>query len=182
MAMGSGRNPPSEVYSRKRECRVAMQMRFPVHIQAMLLRGREAESVEIVQVASGGTIVKGLGCHERWQEYDGEQHWKWRDWNREPQARQWTAYFVQRMKWVRRDGAWHPGQWHWDDLLQGLPDTRNRALIASSAAAWDSVLQEVLLCMIRQIDPVSTCDVSTLLLRTNHSASFGISRHLLPRP
>lgn len=107
--MRSSRRPPSEVYSKERERHVALQMRMPVHVWAMLSQGREAESVEIEQVVDRqGEKVKGVECRIRcqWRERDGQLDWERGDREGETQARQWKEWVVQRMVWVRKDGVW----------------------------------------------------------------------------
>lgn len=187
--MGSGRHPPSEIYSKWFGRRIAMQARSPVHVWAMLSRGREAEVVEVEQVgpSSSGSIVKGVGRCERWRECDGE-----RDWERKGMGgprQQWTAYLVQRMRWVRRDGVLQ-GEWEWeeydrdkewdDSLDPDRPrDERNTSLFRSSALVG-SVPQEVLLGMVRQLEIVSTYFRSMTLCTQNSFVRVGSARDSLP--
>lgn len=154
MTTGSSRCPPNGVERREWKDRVAMQMRLPVHVWAFLSQAREAESTEIGLTANHfGVLVKGVGCRERWREYDGERHQQWRDKEGKARARRWREWFVQRMEWVRKDGMWR-GEWKWEEydrLYRTQPrDAQSRSLIAASAP-WGSVPQEVLLFVVRQL-------------------------------
>lgn len=163
----SGRHPPSEVYSQESERRVAMQMRLPKHVWAMISRGREAESVEIQQAVLYDWTVKGVGVRDRWQEDDGGHYWDWGDEEETPQPRRWTEWYVRRMKWITRDSAWH-GEWYWEsydrDNEWDIDWKQRRNMLnwslSSTNAQWSSVPQEVLLGMVRGM--VSPCLLFTL--------------------
>lgn len=105
MPMESGRYPPSEVHIKDPERRVAMETRLPVHLWAVLSRGREADSVKIELVVTSlyHVIVNGVGRRERWRECDGERDWERR--GEEGPRERCTVYFVQRMAWVKRGGV-----------------------------------------------------------------------------
>ena len=119
--MGTGRHPPSEVKSKMVGGRSRMQMRFPVSVLAMLSVGLEVEFME--------RRCAGVRFHVRWQNYDGERHWKWTNFEGTPCARSWQTYVVQRMVWARRDdpSRWHGGwvweaydrDWEWDEHGHG---------------------------------------------------------------
>lgn len=170
MPIGSGQHPPSEIYHEWYDRRIAMQMRTPVHVWAMLSRGREAQAANVYW---GDQSVKGVDCCERWQEWDGEGHWKWRDrGSRCPEARQWTQWRVRRMVWVRRDGVWR-GEWDWEEYdrenewfgRHRRRDEKNRSLTASRTP-WGAVPLEVLLGMVLVMKIVSTCLLSMSVLHT----------------
>ena len=136
-----------------------MVLRFPPHIWAMLSCGREAESLEVVE------FDEGIGCGQRWREYDGERNWEWTNRDCLPRARTWTTFFVRRMAWWKEDGKWY-GEWMWSATRreeQWVPDLNvnlkwlnmgnldTRCATHSTSAGGD-VPQEVLLYMLQHFD------------------------------
>lgn len=95
----------------------------------------------------------------------------------EPQAQQWIQWYVLRMVWVRRDGVWR-GKWWWEDYdrirewagsFTSFTDERRDGNIVPSATSnvpWGTVPQEVLLGVVRRIDPVSPCSLYLILRPT----------------
>lgn len=159
MTMGSSRHPPSVVTIKIIEgpsaLGVAMEMRLPVHLWAILSRGREAETAEVSRIA--WRAEGDASDRERWQEWDGEQHWKWRDEEGRPQARKRTVYVVQRMQWARIDGVWR-GKW-WGEEYDRVDEReyweRRYVPLIASSAPWGSVPQEVLLIVVHAVHDVS---------------------------
>ena len=136
-----------------------MTLRFPAHIWAMLVCGREAESLEIVE------FDEGIGCGQRWREYDGERDWEWRGRDSLPLARSWSVFFVRRMAWRREGTQWY-GEWRWnayDREEQWVPDMNinqewlnmgdlDNRYASSVTTIGGDVPQEVLLYMLEDFD------------------------------
>ena len=94
-----------------------MRMRLPVHVWAMLSRGKEAESCEGKRaVRWADRVNEGFSERKRWREFDGERHWKWQGVDGAPCARFWTVSVMRRMVWARRDGRWY-GRWVWEEYM-----------------------------------------------------------------
>ena len=130
-----------------------MRMRMPTPVWAALLRGREAESADVEQLIDNHQICCGVGLRERWQEYDGERSWQWREQGTQaPFAREWTQYYIMRMVWIRRDGFWY-GKWAWDEYDREEVFGPRAPLPSAStlALAGPSIPQEVLLGVIHAI-------------------------------
>ena len=164
--MGSGRHPPSEVYGWECDCEVAMEMKLPVHIWAMLSHGREAESA-IELVKSRGVTEKGIGCRERWREHDGERHEEWRDGDGELGARRWREWYAQQMVWEKKDGAWRPRGWIWEEYDRDKDRDEMKSLGSrASDALWAVIPQEVLLLTLQRSVNVSTHPNSFFILRS----------------
>ena len=143
---------------------MAMQMRMPVHVWAMLSRGKEAESIFIDQdVGHKGRRVEGVGFRERWREWDGERHWKWRDKEGVQRARQSAECVVRRMAWVKKDGVWRPRRWEWEpyNRRKEWDNVLLRRYIATpfalSEMPWAFTPQEILLRVVQYIKVVSYC-------------------------
>ena len=119
---------------------------MPVHVWAMLVRGREAESVEILQ----SRFKNGLHFRERWREYDGEQRWKLGIFDKGPMPRRRKEWWVRRMVWEKRDGVWR-GEWEWREHERwkewALWHRGAYPSLIATQAPWHDVPQEVLLNM-----------------------------------
>ena len=159
--MGPEKHPPSEGDIDTFGERPKMRMRFPVHLWAMLSRGREAESLTIEQLVQRGEQVEGVYVCMRWREFDGECLWDWRDDDGEtliPKPLSWSEFFVRRIVWVSRGGRWY-GVWtleeyhreeewtgyshRWSSIGQDW--NQNMAV-----PAWGHLPQEVLLRMVER--------------------------------
>ena len=132
---------------------------MPVHVWAMLSRGREAESVETLQESMFENL-KGLRFRERRREYDGERHWNGIGYDGDPEPCRWEEWWVRRMVWKKRDGVWR-GEWKWEEYDRekewALWDSGANPSLVATQVPWHDAPQEILLSMARYAEAVRIC-------------------------
>ena len=136
-----------------------MQMRLPVHVWAMLTRGREA--------VGSITFYSGPTERVRWREYDGERCWKSSS-DGIPYAAISKNSVTLRIVWMRLNGRWHLELWEgcvdeeWSlswtcevgRRVHDMGEVSRRFTAVPSPGGC--IPQEILLHMLQQFDRVCT--------------------------